>query len=277
MTFTQSIQAGVQQAWLMFYDANGDPSGDTTTALSNGQIRGSYRFRGIQSMPTGVLEAEAVTVLGDDTSLGSLLFSSDAPREFLINFGQGDLDLEGLLQNTPVENIAGGKQGQIDTPGTLATCALIVQSRAVKQNPGVAGQAAWTGWLYPFVQIQPLNREEFSGRTAGVIRYKGVAQNAFNNPWGTTIVDKQGAASSAYAKTLDYSYPVTMDAFRGNGVLDAFTLARTPILAASTDAFVDKVQIATLSINTPTARLMTLASAPTNTRPGIVLYQYQPV
>lgn len=277
MTFTQSIQAGTQQAWLCFYDSNGDLSGSTPTALANGQIRGSYRFRGIQSMPTGVLEAEAVTVPGDDTSLGSILFSSDAPREFLINFGQMDLVLEGLLQNTPVEDIAGGKMGQIDTPGTLATCALIVQSRAVKQNAGVAGQAAWTGWMYPYVQIQPLNREEFSGRTAGVIRYKGVAQNAFNNPWGTTIVDSQGSPSSAYARPFAYPYPITMDAFRGDGILDDFTLALTPINTASTTPYVDKVALSVTSVNTPTPRLMSLGSVPGSGRPGGVIYQYQPV
>jgi hypothetical protein len=268
MADTQSLQAGVQQAWFMFYDANGEPSGNDVTPLTNGQDLPAYHLRGIQELPTGIPETEAVTITGDDTSLGSILFSSDAPREFVANFGQMDLALEQRLQNTNLQTVAGAKIGAIDSPdAVLATGALIVQSRAI-----IDGLAAWSGFIYPLVQLQPLNRETFSGRTAGVIRYKGVAQLAFHDAWGTTIVNRQGADSSLYAQPFTSSNPMTLHAFRG--AITSFTALKTPALLAKTAAFVDKVQVTVASVNTPTARLITLSAPVAAGRPGMAPYQY---
>jgi hypothetical protein len=58
MSFTQSISAGVQQAWISFLDTDNIAIGNATTAITAGQIRGSYPFIGIQEMPTGILEGE---------------------------------------------------------------------------------------------------------------------------------------------------------------------------------------------------------------------------
>lgn len=266
----ESIQAGVQQAWLMFYDSNGEPSGNDTTPLANGAHAGSYQFRGIQEFPTGVPETETVTVPGDDGSLGSLSFSSDAPREFVVNMGLQDLQLEARLQNTAVESVAGADMGAIDTPdAVLATVSMIIQSKAV-----VSGRASWSGWVYPYVQLQPLNRETFSGRTAGVIRYKGVAQPAFHRPWGTTILSRAGSAISAYALPFNGAdYPLTMHAFRGS--ITSFVLDKTPVSVDDLSAYSDRVLLAVSSVNTPTPRLLTLSGAVGAGRPGVVVYQYQ--
>lgn len=265
----ESIQAGVQQGWLMFYDSNGEPSGNDTTALANGESKGSYWFRGIQEMPTGIPETDTVPVPGDDTVLGNLQFSSDAPREFVVNMGLMNLELEMRLQNTAMETIAGGDTGAIDTSDvTLATVTLIVQSKAV-----VNGRASWSGLIYPLVQLQPLNRETLSGRTAGVIRYKGVAQPAFNRPWGTTILSRGGSPISAYVLPFNnFPYPITMHAFRGS--ITSFTADKTPSSASATSAYVDKVAQTVSSVNTPTPRLITLSGAVAAGRPGLAVYQY---
>jgi hypothetical protein len=266
---SRSIQAGVQQAWLLFHDTNGDPSGDTTTPLANGQIRGSYPFRGIQTMPTGIPESDAVNVPGDDTSLGSIGFGSDAPRQFVMNFGYQDLNLDGELQNTAVETLGDIEMGLIDSPdAVLATVSLIVQSKAV-----VNGVSSWTGYIYPSVQIQPLGRETFAGRTDGVIRYKGTAQLAFNNPWGVTIVNKSGTPTSGYARPFKSPNPLTMDAFRGNGILASWTLAKSPISATKTRPYSDKIALGVSSVN-PTTRVMVLDTVVVVSRPAVVLYEY---
>lgn len=274
MASPQSIQAGTQEAWFMFYDANGDPSGYTPDILPDGQNRGSYKLVGIQEVPAATPESEAVTIPGDDTSLGSIQFSSDAAREMILNFGQMDLTLESRLQNTDVDTFGSIQMGVLDLATlVLATGCLIVQGKAVKRSPGVEGRAAWSGLIYPYVQLLPLNRETFSGRTAGVIRYKAVAQLAYNNSWGTTIVDKNGAQIGAYARTFTSSYPLTLEAFRGS--LSSMTLTKTPTAVSTTRPFSDKVAIGVTSINTPTPRLLTLASGVSAGRPGEVLYEYQ--
>jgi len=90
MSFTKKLAAGVQNAWFWFNDSDGFAIGSDTTALTAGTSRGAQRFVGIQQMPTGITEGEVVPIDGDDTNLGGILFESNAPVEFLINFGQGD-------------------------------------------------------------------------------------------------------------------------------------------------------------------------------------------
>lgn len=268
MALDQSLQAGVQQAWFMFYDSNGDPSGKTTTALANAASAGAYRLRGIQEMPTGIPEADAVPIPGDDTVLGNILFSSDAPREFVVNMGQMDLTLDAEMQNSLVETVGEAKMGVIDLSNlVLATGALIVQGKAI-----IDGLGGYSGWIYPLVQLQPLNREKFSGRTAGVIRYKGVAQPAFNRPWGTTIVNKSGSEISAYALPFTTrGGPLTMHAFRGS--ITSFTLDKGPISVAKSPTYSDKVALTVSSISAVT-RLLTLSAAVGGGRPGMVVYEY---
>lgn len=265
----ESIQAGAQQSWLMFYDSNGEPSGNDTTALANGTSAGSYQFRGIQELSTGIPESDTINVPGDDGNLGNIPFSSDAPREFVVNMGIQNLELEARLQNTVVESVAGAEMGVIDTPdAVLATVSLIVQSKAI-----VSGRASWSGWIYPFVQLQPLNREAFSGRTAAVIRYKGVAQPAFHRPWGTTIFSRAGSAISAYALPFyNSTYPLTMHAFRGP--ITSFTLDKSPVSVDKVSAYSDRVLL-TVSAANATTRLLTLSGAVSAGRPGMVVYQYQ--
>lgn len=273
MASPQSIQAGTQQAYFMFYDSNGEPSGGSPTALANGTSSGAYPLIGIQEAPSAVPEAEAVTIPGDDTSLGSIIFSSDAARELILNFGRMDLTLEALLQNTLVETFGSISMGLIDPSVlVLATGALIIQGRAVKQSTGQEGLAAYSGWIYPYMQLQPLNRESAQGRTAGVIRYKGVAQLAYNRPWGTTIFDAGGNQIGGYAIPFTASHPLTMDAFRGS--LSAITLAKSPSAVATTRPYSDKVYLGVTSINTPTPKTVTPVTPVVAGRPGAVFYEY---
>lgn len=274
MTFKQSIQAGVQESWFMFYDANGDPSGSSPTALSNGTSSGAYKLIGIQNVPSSIPEPTNVSVPGDDGSLGNIPFASDAAREFILSFGLQDLTFEGLNQNTPVEQIGEINMGVEDVSSLVtATGCLIAQSKAVKKDGSGAGNAGWSGRMWPFVQLTPLGQEAQAGRAAGVIRYKASLQPAYNNPWGTTIVDNNGSQISAYSRPFKSSYPVTLHAFRGS--ITSFTLVKSPITVAKTKAFSDKVELTVSSINTPTARLLTLSAPVGSGRPGMVLYEYE--
>lgn len=273
MASPQSIQAGAQETFFMFYDSNGDPSGSSPDPLANGANSPAYKLVGIQEAPSAVPESENVPIPGDDTSLGAISFSSDQPREMILNFGQMDLTLEARLQNTDVDTFGSIQMGYIDLSTlVLATGALIIQGKAVKRSSGVSGQGAYSGIIYPFVQLLALNRESWSGRTAGVIRYKASIQLAFNNAWGTTIVNKSGSQIGAYGRPFTSSYPMTMEAFRGS--LSSFTLARSPVAVETTRPFVDKVAVPVTSISAST-RLLTLGTTVPAGRPGVVFHEYQ--
>lgn len=273
MSFKQNLSAGVQQAWLSFLDTENFALGNAQTAIAAGDIRGSYPFVGIQEMPTGILEGETVPVPGDDTTLGAFIFASADPREFLINFGQGDLNLDAMLQGTLVETLGNISIGLSD-PGqpVYPTVCLIVNSRAIKRSPGNSGQGAWSGYIYPVVQLQPLSRETLAGRTAGTYRYKGTAQAAYNHPWGVTIAEAVNGDVSSFSFPFNSNYPLTLDAFRGNGVKTDWVLNKTPVSVAETNAFVERVSL-TVSGVTPSTKTMTAAVAANNGR-GVVVYGY---
>lgn len=273
MTFTQSIQAGVQEAWFMFYDANGDPSGSSPTPLANGQSSGAYKLLGIQNVPSSVPEPTSVPVPGDDGNLGNIPFANDAAREAILSFGIQDLVFEGLNQNTPVVQVGEINMGVEDISTlTNATGCLITQSKAVKKNGSGSRNSAWSGRIWPYVQLVPLGQETMAGRTAGVIRYKATFQPAFNHPWGTTIVNNAGNQISAYSLPFKADNPITLHAFRG--AITSFTLDRTPSSLSKTTAWADKVALAIASINTPTPRLLTLSTPADGGRPGLTVYEY---
>jgi hypothetical protein len=273
MAFKQNLAAGVQQAWLSFLDSENFALGNAQTAIAAGDIRGSYPFVGIQEMPTGILEGETVPVPGDDTTLGSFIFASADPREFLINFGQGDLNLDAMLQGTLVETLGGINIGLSD-PGqpVYPTVCLIVNSRAIKRDSGQSGQAAWCGYIFPVVQLQPLSRETLTGRTAGVYRYKGTAQAAYNHPWGVTIAEAVNGDVSSFSFPFTSPYPLTLDAFRGNGIKTDWVLNKAPVDTNNTKPFVERVALAVSAV-TPATKTMTAAVAANNGR-GVVIYGY---
>lgn len=275
MTFQKKLAAGVQNAWLWFVDSDGFAIGNDTTALSNGAIRPAYQFRGIQQMPTGVPEAEAVAIPGDDTTLGTIIFPSDAPREFLMQFGEGDQGLAALLQRTLVETMNNISLGLVDPANPdYPTVGLLVQSRSIKRE-NTLGQAAWSGYLYPSVQIQPLYRETFQGRTAAVWRYKGVAQQSMYKPWGVTVSDTVNGDTTALAFDLNSPYPMTVDAFKLPGTPSpSFTLNKTPVNTTETLAFVERVSAAVTSVSTTTKAMVLTATGVAGQR-GVVLYGYQ--
>ena len=278
MPFQQSLTAGVQNCWLSFLDPYNFAIGNSTTAPSAGSIQGSYPFIGIQQMPTGISEGEAVPIEGDDTTLGSILFAANAPREFLMNFGQGDQDLDALLQGTLVSSEGDISMGLADPAHPVyPTVCLIVQARSIKRDSGVAGQAAWSGLIYPVVQIQPLNREQFQGRAAGSYRYKGVAQEAGHRPWGVTIAEAVDGDIGSYAFDFKSDNPITMDAFTANGVTTSWVLNKTPVSSSPTTnktrPYIERI-LSTPSSVTPATKTVVLPSAFTSGNRGVILYEY---
>lgn len=274
MSYTKNLQAGVQQGWLSFMDPYNFALGSNITDIAAGQIRGSYPFVGIQQMPTGIPEGDVVPVPGDDTTLGNFLFASDAPREFLMNFGQFDVTLDALLQGTLVEQLGNWNIGLADPSNPVyPTVTLIVNTRAIKRDVSVSGQGAWNVFIYPVVQIQPLNRETLQGRTAGVNRYKGTAQAAFNHPWGVTIAEAVNGDTSSFVFTTTSNYPLTLDALRGNGVVTDWVLNKTPVSAAETKAFAERVA-QTVTTVTPSTKTVNIGTPIANNARGAIVYGY---
>lgn len=272
---TKSLQAGVRDSWLSFLDPNDNIAiGNNITAIAAGVIRGSYPFIGIQQMPTGIPEGDVVPVPGDDTTLGSFIFASDKPREFLMNFGQGDLDLDALLQGTKVETFGGMKIGLADPSNPVyPTVSLIINTRCIIRSGANSGKEGWASYLYPVVQIQPLTRETLQGRTAGVFRYKAVAQQAFNHSWGITLSTLVNGNPASYVFETEQLYPLTQDAFTGNGAVTNWVLTKTPLDTTRTQAVVERVSVPINTV-TPSTKTAAITTPVANNARGVFVYEY---
>lgn len=268
------LSAGVQQTQLLFLDNSNIAIGNATTAIVAGDIRGAYNMQGIQTAPSGNLEGEGVGIDGDDSLLGTIIFPSADPREVLLEFGQGDIGLDSTLQGTLIEQL-GAINIALSDPAApqYPTVCVIHNSRAINRDVGNSGRAAWKSKIYPVIQLQPLEVETLEGRTAASFRYKGVIQQAFNHPWGVTLSNAVNGNLSAFSMTYYQDYPITIDAFRGNGVKTNWVLAKTPVDTNNTWAFVERVLLPLTSVTPATNTIVTTGAAADNAR-GVVIYGY---
>lgn len=273
--FDKYIAAGTQQTQLLFLDSDNLVTGDTRSAPASGATgSGAYNVIGIQEMSAGIPEGENVPVPGDDTTLGAFPFASDAPREFILNVGQFDLTLNARLQNTNVVQVAGASMGVGDSPEVQpASVCLIVQGHSIKRTTGQAGQAAWTGFIMPVVTVRPLDRAQYQGRTAGVNRYQCTVQLATNYPYGITFASNVEGVLTDYIIPFSSDYPMTLDAFLGNGITATFTLSKTPVSTAYTAPYLERVLQAMTSV-TPSTKALVLSAIPAANRRLSVFYGF---
>lgn len=276
-SFTKNIAAGNNYCYFGFIDNRGYLVGSATTAPAAGAAgSGMIRLQGIKVAAPTVPEPEVVQVTGDDTLLGEFSFDSIAQRAFIIEFAIQNLETEALLLGTNVETVGEIRLGVIDIidAATLNGC-MILQSRAQKQNPGVVGQAGWTGIILPLVTAKPLGRASFDERGPAVYRYQITPQIASNNPWGISILDANAGSAGVRYRPFNAENPITMHAHTGNGVLTAFTLDLQPINVAKTVTTATRVNAALASVQTATPFGMTLSGAPIGGAPMVTLYEFQ--
>lgn len=274
----KSIAAGNQQAWLGFLDSTGFLLGGNTSAPSTGAAgSGMLRITGIKSAPVSIPERELVQVTGDDDLLGEFDFTSLTSRAFMIEVAVQNLTTEGRLLNTPVDTVAGGLMGYLDTNTTAEYDAcLIFQSRSKKQDSGVVGKKAWSGVYIPLATVQPLGRGGFDERGAAVYRYMVTPQLSSKNAWGVTMLDNSSTELSARYRPYSTDYPIYMHRWTGNASATDFTLDVTPVDTASIAVWSSTGAVQTVSSVDTAAKTATLSAAPA-TNLGIVgVVQYQP-
>lgn len=273
------ISAGTTQAYFGFVDSLGFLLGETTTAPTNGTLQAMLRLLGIQSAAAGLPESEDVNIPGDDETLGTITFAPDETPAFVANFGANDLDFNARIQQTAVETIGGMDFGvlQPNDPGA-PNGTLILQGKAVDKDAGTAGQAMWTGQIFPLVTASPLGRESFEGRAAGVYRVKFTAQKASKKPWGVTIADGDLGTDGASVIEFGLDHPLLMDRITGDGSTTEFTLTKALAATDHLAAFVNTQQMLQSGGVTGTvgSTTITFSSAPAAGAKVIVLYGFQP-
>ena len=274
------IVAGVQESYIGFVNSQGFFIGASTSEPGAGLGSGMIHLLGIQSATPGIVEGEVVNVPGDDTTIGQFAFDADQLPAFIVNTGAFNLNTDALLQGTLVETLNDLKIGVL-MPGApvYPDVCLLLQSFAKSKDTGSDGVKAWQQFIFPVASIQPLDREEFAGRTPGVNRLKVTVQRASRKPWGVTILDATNGTTNAVALKSTSDNPIYFEAFKGNASATTRTLDKTPIsvdkIIVHTGTGQKLVPTTDYTVVTAT-RVLTFLAAPSAVGLYSIVYEYAP-
>lgn len=272
----KTAAAGTRLAKFGFIDTTGNLMGGSTSAPANGSGSGMLKLVGIQEAQVGIVEGDTEDVPGDDGIIAQFLFAPNELPKFVANFGARDLTQDALFQSTLVEQLGQINIGvyQPNNPVYPDGC-LIIQGEAKSKDSGSDGTKAWEGFIIPVVNVQPLGRETFSGRTAAVNRLKMVTQLASKKPWGVTITDAVNGTDGAPILPFTSDNPINMHRYTGTGaggqsvVLDETPVSLARIVIHSNTALLTATTDYTLSNKT-----ITFVTNPAAGAKVIVLYEF---
>jgi len=272
------IAAGFTNVFYGTLDADGMCLG-TTTSLNAGNQDGSpmARFEGAKSGPISVPEPDVVMVTGDDEAKGSFTFDSTDLANGVITTSIKDMDFEALTMGLEVVNLSMMQVvgiGQPENPQRRDMC-MILQRRAKSRSTGEIGVSRWEGIFIPKATITPMYAP-FEERTPATYSYKLTLNKSDRMLWGETFgLSVYGTEQLAFYQFIADN-PVTMHAYRGNGVQTVFNLAYTP--AGTTGAYLRAYKAGVYQSSGVTvsvaAKTVTFAAAPADGQIVHVVYQY---
>ena len=227
--FDEFIAAGVAEGWYGTVNRSGILRGGSLIEPGAGVATGSpmLRLKAIQSADIGIPQPDQVPIGGDNVSNGNFNFASEDPVAFTITKGVFQMILDGLMQGTKILTRGGMKFGVL-APRNYdpADMCWIIQSQVKKQNTGLRGLSGWHGYIIPISSASPMGRDNFATRAAAADRVRVTCQPADKMPNGVLIDDTNFDVEGGAVIPFTSDYPIYMQRFTGNGVLDTFTLAK---------------------------------------------------
>src|SRR3990167_2328936 len=276
---SKHVAIGNQLAFFGFVDSLGFLTGSATSAPANGVVSDMIRLTGIQQATPGLPEGTDVSVQGDDDVIATMSFQPDSTPAFVANSGVEDMATQALLQSTLTEDDAGYTYGvlQPEDPAFNNGCAIL-QSRSISQDEADQGLEIWSGMIFPLIVAQPLGRESFNYREAGVFRTKFTAQKASHRPTGVTISDAVLCTTGASIINFRGYHPLRMVRITGDGAETTFTLPKAVANTGRIAAFVATQKLTHGAGITAVADSTSLvfASAPAAGAKVIVVYGFVP-
>lgn len=266
------ISGGNNYAFISWYDENNNYlTGGTRTAPSAGGQDGSpsARVLGIQTASPTVGQPEAIQIPGDDGLLGELDFENVDTRQFVITIGVQDLGFAANLNNVNTFETAGATMMPLDTGEVDDRNACVILQAKAEDTQTAASK--WAGVFALKGTTRYLGRETFEGRTGGAFRFSFTPKRGQYLPWGVTLSNSVHRSEQARYLPFDADHPMHLQVFTGDGTETDFNLKHDPISLSKIEAWEDRVS---LSISSLSGNTITFASAPTNNRPVIVLYQF---
>jgi hypothetical protein len=270
------IAAGFTNVFYGVLDADGMLLG-TTLSLNAGNTAGSgmTRFEGAKSGPISVPEPDVVTVTGDDEAKGSFTFDSTDLANCILTTSIKDENFEALCMGLEVVTLGDIEMvgvGQPENPQRRDMC-FIFQRRAKSRDVGEIGVSKWEGIFIPKATVTPMYAA-FEERTPATYQYKVTLNKSDRMLWGETFgLSTWGTEQLAFHQFITDN-PITLHAWRGDGVETGFYTDYTPASAAKLHAYKAGVYQSSGVTVTPATKLVTFGTAPASDQIAHGLYEY---
>lgn len=274
--YKRQVAAGNQRSIMWYINGFGFPTGGSPSDPSQGAAGSSaILIRGIKTSAPAIPNPDTVQVTGDDDLIAEFYFNNIGSRGFEITYSIEDLDVLATHLGIILQNWGEARVAIMDNVNAPERdMGFVFQSRAKKQDSGVAGQKAWGGLVVPLSTYTPLGRVQFEERGAAVFHGYVVPQLAGYDPFGITIQSSQYGTSGGRLMPFTSEYPLMLHAHRGNGALSTFTLDYKPISAAKTAAVSNRVALTVSSVATSSPYSETFGSTPAGAAAITTIYEH---
>lgn len=282
--------AGARWFFLWFLDSDGLAIGKTRTRpVAGGSVNGGpLRWQMPKSATPIARPAPQVTLAtGEDGSVQHrYIFDSDNTQVTTVTLAADELALAGVVQNMPVKTYAGGRFGYAGIANVqLPDVGIIHQSKQIRVSDGAG---LWGGAMILRASLTYRGQDGFNERGAANYTYDYTAQPSAYDFGGITILDSDGTQKQADVMPFEnLPYPITVQAFTGDGAEDTFGLDYQPVDAADLDdtiaVFLNNPtptvraaqQVTPASVNVTAPYGVVLSSPPVTNARGIVVYQFR--
>jgi hypothetical protein len=274
---TQWISAGVDAAYVEFYDSDGLFSGGHGT-LARGEISFARRWQGVKSASMELPARNRVTVTGDDRPQGFFTFDrTDSPQVGfqLSNRVQGlESEMVGLNDYTRNQYRDLLFDPALDTTQNIG---VILHSQGKSSAYGTSEQSGWQVFDIYKGQIDPGAPTGLEEQTGHAADFSMTVERQSVYPDNVAFVSSVEGTSEASGNIFGSKYRFIRGAMHGDGTLTEINLPFTPA-ATDTDLDIYAVEITkrtpagVVTILTPTTDFTVTTTPPRATLTSVADY-----
>lgn len=246
------------------------------TAADTGDNSGMRRLRGVIRAPVvGAAPPDRVPRIADGGVIATFTRANTNVRRFELEMAGPDLDFEALIQNATKYVLGEWDMILRDTDIAPTVKLVILLTRyADSQESSSLNEKGYENLILLNCSAVPLGDDGMAVEEFGGATYDVVLDKAATLSWGVSTSTAFTLTSGGRAVPVASEYPLTMEAFVGDGSITAVPLTLSPVTAAKTKAFdFDSATALTVSSVNVGGKTATLSVAPASGVEVVLIYE----
>lgn len=246
-----SSGSGLRRLDYFLQDTLGYPTGDESGADGYD----GTRLSGVKGFVPTVPDVVTIQHTGDDVTFAQDYFAPSELPTATITTGKTNLTTDSELAGTLVQTIGEAQMGVMTTDIDGQEPDVIVQTsrQALDTDPASAyyGKRRWNCDFYPISRVVP-KAGSADYQSDDTNNYNVIQTKASRTPWGIPLSTANNGATEAVRLRFISEYPMRLERWTGDGTIDEFNLAMTPISVAKTQVWTNGTAATVSAVNTST-------------------------